>query len=101
MYVLGPSHPPDVMLQAKSSTSILVSWKEPALQNGEITNYIIYYRQQEDDCETKAQVTGSTFQRLLTDLRKFTTYYIKVRGKTTELGNASRLLNSTTFEGRK
>ncbi|XP_068720409.1 receptor-type tyrosine-protein phosphatase delta-like [Montipora capricornis] len=96
----GPSHPRDLMLQVESSTSILVSWKEPALQNGEITNYIIYYRQQEDDCETKAQVTGSTFQRLLTDLRKFTTYYIKVRGKTTELGNASRLLNATTFEGR-
>ncbi|XP_068720441.1 protein sidekick-1-like [Montipora capricornis] len=93
----GPSHPRDVMLQANSSTSILVSWKEPALQNGEITNYIIYYRQQ-DDPETEAQVTGSTFQRLLTDLRKFTTYYIKVRGKTTELGNPSRLLNATTFE---
>ncbi|XP_068720403.1 receptor-type tyrosine-protein phosphatase delta-like [Montipora capricornis] len=95
----GPSHPRNVMLQAKSSTSILVSWKEPALQNGEITNYIIYYRKQ-DGPETEAQVTGSTFQRLLTDLRKFTTYYIKVRGKTTELGNASRLLNATTFEGR-
>ncbi|XP_068719116.1 insulin-like peptide receptor [Montipora capricornis] len=93
----GPSHPRDVMLQANSSTSILVAWKEPALQNGEITNYIIYYRQQ-DDPETEAQVTGSTFQRLLTDLTKFTTYYIKVRGKTTELGNASRLLNATTFE---
>ncbi|XP_068703641.1 receptor-type tyrosine-protein phosphatase F-like isoform X3 [Montipora foliosa] len=93
----GPSHPRDVMLQANSSTSILVSWKEPALQNGEITNYMIYYRQQ-DDQETEAQVTGSTFQRLLTGLRKFTTYYIKVRGKTTQLGNASRLLNATTFE---
>ncbi|XP_068703646.1 contactin-4-like isoform X2 [Montipora foliosa] len=93
----GPSHPRDLMLQVKSSTSILVSWKEPALQNGEITNYIIYYRQQ-DDQETEAQVTGSTFQRLLTDLKKFTTYYIKVRGKTTELGHASRLLNATTFE---
>ena len=100
MYVLGPSHPRNVTLQAKSSTSILVSWKEPALQNGEITNYIIYYRQQ-DDQETEAQVTGSTFQRLLTGLRKFTTYYIKVRGKTTELGHASRLLNATTFEDRK
>ncbi|XP_068673675.1 receptor-type tyrosine-protein phosphatase S-like isoform X2 [Montipora foliosa] len=94
----GPSQPRDVMLLAKSSTSILVSWKEPALQYGEITNYIIYYGQQEHDQETTAQVTGSTFQRLLTDLRKFTTYYVKVRGKTTEPGNASRLLNATTFE---
>ena len=101
MYVLGPSHPRDVMLQAKSSTSILVSWKEPALKNGVITNYIIYYGREKHDQETGAQVTGSTFQRLLTDLRKYTTYYIKVRGKTTELGNASRLLNATTFEDRK
>ncbi|XP_068760766.1 protein sidekick-2-like [Montipora capricornis] len=97
----GPSHPRDVMLRAKSSTSILVSWKEPALKNGIITNYIISYGQEKHDQETEAQVTGSTFQRLLTDLRKFTTYYIKVRGKTTELGNASRLLNATTFEDRK
>ncbi|XP_068719916.1 protein sidekick-2-like isoform X2 [Montipora capricornis] len=94
----GPSHPRDVMVQAKSSTSILVSWKEPAFQNGIITNYIIYYGQQEHDQKTEARVTGSTFERLLTDLRKFTTYYIKVRGNTTELGNASRLLNATTFE---
>ena len=101
MYVLGPSHPRDLRLQVKSSTSIVVSWKEPAAQNGIITNYIIYYGQQEHDQETEAQVTGSTFQRQLTDLRKFTTYYIRVRGKTTQLGNASRLLNATTFEDRK
>ena len=47
------------------------------------------------------EVTNRTLQFTLTGLDKFTTYYIKVRGKTGERGNASEVLNATTFEDRK
>jgi len=34
-------------------------------------------------------------------LDKFTTYFIKVRGKTSKMGNASKILNTTTYEDSK
>ena len=97
----GPSHPRDVVVRATSSETIDVTWKEPAIPNGVIQRYIISYGQREDDQDAEAEVTGNTFTRTLVGLRKFTNYYITVRGRTTEIGNASRVLNTTTFEDRK
>ena len=87
-------------MEATSSTSINVSWKEPFLLNGVIREYRIYFGQQKDDLN-QTTVAGSDRRWELIALRPFTTYYIKVRAKTTELGNASALLNATTFEDRK
>ena len=97
----GPSHPQDVVVQVTSSETIDVTWKAPAIRNGVIQKYIISYGLRKDYQWTEAEVSGSTFKRTLLGLRKFTTYYIKVRGKTTEIGNASKILNATTFEDRK
>ena len=99
--LVGPSHPRDVVVEATSSVSIHVKWREPAQLNGVISKYIISYGTSKDLQTTEKEVTGSTLERTLDGLRKFTTYFIKVRGKTTEIGNASRVLNATTFEDRK
>ena len=40
-------------------------------------------------------------ERVLDGLDKFTTYFIKVRGKTSKMGNASKILNATTYEDSK
>ena len=87
-------------MEATSSTSINVSWKEPFLPNGVIREYWIYFGQQKGDLNhTTVKGNGRSWE--LIALRPFTTYYIKVRAKTTELGNASALLNATTLEDSK
>ena len=101
MYVLGPGEPRDVAVQATSSVSILVSWKEPLLPNGVISEYLIYFGQQRDRLDQTAEAAASNRSRELGGLKPFTTYYIRVRAKTTEPGNASALLNATTLEDSK
>ena len=78
-----------------------MKWKKPTHLNGIIQKYIISYGTSKDNQPSTKEVTNVTFERTLISLKKFTTYYIKVRGKTTEIGNASEVLNATTFEDRK
>ena len=98
---VGPSRPLGVVVEASSSTTIEVKWSEPAEPNGIIQNYLIEYGKDPDQQTTEKAVTNLTFEFTLTGLEKFTTYYIKVRGKTSERGNASEVLNATTSEDRK
>ena len=98
---VGPSRPQGVLVKASSSTTIDVEWSEPTEPNGVIQNYLIEYGTSPNHQTTVKEVTNRTFQFTLTGLEKFTTYYIKVRGKTSKKGNASEVLNTTTFEDRK
>ena len=98
---VGPSRPQGVFVEASSSTTIDVKWSAPAKPNGLIQSYLIEYGKSPDQQTTEKAVTNRTFQFSLTGLEKFTTYYIKVRGKTSVRGDASGLLNATTFEERK
>ena len=98
---VGPSRPQGVFVEASSSTTINVTWSAPAESNGIIQNYLIEYGKGPDQQTTEKVVTNRTFQFTLTGLEKFTTYYIKVRGKTSVRGDASGVLNATTFEERK
>jgi len=84
-----------------SSVSIRVTWDEPATPNGIIKEYIISYETSRDYQPSEKTVTGNTMKRVLDGLDKFTTYFIKVRGKTSKMGNASKILNATTFEDSK
>ena len=99
--ILGPSHPQNVKVQAMSSVSIRVTWDEPAIPNGVIKHYIISYGTNKDVQREERKVTGNTMERVLVGLHKFTTYFIKVRGNTTKIGNASKILNATTHEDSK
>ena len=98
---VGPSRPQGVFVEASSSTTIHINWSAPAEPNGIIQNYLIEYGKDPDQQRSKKVVTNRTFQFTLTGLEKFTTYYLKVRGKTSERGKASEVLNATTFEDRK
>ena len=84
-----------------SSVSIHVRWDEPAFPNGIIKEYIISYGTSKDFQPNERTVTGNTVERVLDGLDKFTTYFIKVRGKTSKIGNASKILNTTTYEDSK
>ena len=99
--VLGPSAPRNVQVQVSSSTSIDVTWEMPAVLNGILQKYIVSYGTRRDYQDIFIEVTNQTFERKLSSLKKFTTYFIKVRGQTTKTGNASRVFNATTFEDRK
>ena len=99
--LLGPSHPQNVEVRATSSVSIHVRWEEPAQPNGKITEYIISYGTGKEYQPYEKMVTGSTMERVLDGLNKFTTYFIKVRGKTSKTGNTSKILNATTHEDSK
>ena len=46
-------------------------------------------------------MTGNTRERIIDGLNKYTTYYVKVRGSASTPGNASKILNATTFEDSK
>ena len=78
-----------------------MTWEEPAFPNGIIKEYIIFYGISKDYQPRKQTVTGNTMERVLDGLDKFTTYFIKVRGNTSKMGNASKILNATTFEDSK
>jgi len=78
-----------------------VTWDEPAFPNGIIKEYIISYGTSKDFQPYEQTVTGKTTERVLDGLDKFTTYFIKVRGKTSKMGNASKILNTTTYEDSK
>ena len=84
-----------------SSVSIRVTWDEPAFPNGIIKKYIISYGTSKDYQPDEQTVTGNTMERVLVGLNRFTTYFIKVRGKTSKMGSASKILNATTFEDSK
>ena len=88
-------------MEASSSTTIDLKWNAPAEPNGIIQNYLIEYGKSPDQQTIEKVVTNRTFEFTLTGLEKFTTYYIKVRGQTSERGNASEVFNATTFEDRK
>ena len=96
--LLGPSHPRNVEVRATSSASIHVKWEEPAQPNGVIGDYIISFGTSKDYQPNERTVKGNTMERILDGLNKFTTYFIKVRGKTSKMGNASKILNATTYE---
>jgi len=74
-----------------------VTWKSPKVTNGVIKNYKIYYKEK-DGSDVALEVTGQTYQKEITGLKKFTLYYVHVRGITTETGNASEVITVTTLE---
>lgn len=72
----------------------------PKVTNGVITNYRIY-RKEQGGKDVSLDVTPQTYQKEITGLKKFTSYYVHVRGITTETGNASEVKSVTTLEDGK
>ncbi|KAJ7986010.1 hypothetical protein DPEC_G00346390 [Dallia pectoralis] len=76
-----PGIPRLVRAEALSSTSIQVSWKEPAQNYQEIIGYVLHIRRTTDPVEMEYQeaVSKVTLQQTVGDLEPFTgyTFYVK------------------------
>ncbi|XP_031706772.1 receptor-type tyrosine-protein phosphatase delta isoform X21 [Anarrhichthys ocellatus] len=77
-----PSQPTDFKGEAKSETSILLSWIAPAQtgQENQITEYEVMYRKR-DDKEEKRISFEPTTTYLLKDLKPFTTYTFRLAAR--------------------
>uniref|UniRef100_A0A8C6V351 Receptor-type tyrosine-protein phosphatase S n=1 Tax=Neogobius melanostomus TaxID=47308 RepID=A0A8C6V351_9GOBI len=77
-----PSQPTDFKGEAKSETSILLSWVIPAQtgQENQITGYELMYRKR-DDKEEKRISFEPTTTYLLKDLKPFTTYTFRLAAR--------------------
>ncbi|KAK7909740.1 hypothetical protein WMY93_014424 [Mugilogobius chulae] len=77
-----PSQPTDFKGEAKSETSILLSWVAPAQtgQENQITGYELMYRKR-DDKEEKRISFEPTTTYLLKDLKPFTTYTFRLAAR--------------------
>uniref|UniRef100_A0A8D3EAA9 Receptor-type tyrosine-protein phosphatase S n=1 Tax=Scophthalmus maximus TaxID=52904 RepID=A0A8D3EAA9_SCOMX len=74
-----PSQPTDFKGEAKSETSILLSWIAPAQtgQENQITGYELMYRKRDD----KEEVSIPTTTYLLKELKPFTTYTFRLAAR--------------------
>ncbi|XP_075307618.1 receptor-type tyrosine-protein phosphatase delta isoform X18 [Odontesthes bonariensis] len=74
-----PSQPTDFKGEAKSETSILLSWNAPAQtgQENSVTGYELMYRKKDDKDEKRVSFEPTTTY-LLKDLKPFTTYYFRL-----------------------
>ncbi|XP_028306192.1 protein tyrosine phosphatase receptor type Db isoform X15 [Gouania willdenowi] len=78
-----PSQPSDFKGEAKSETSILLSWVAPTPQGGldnQITGYELVYRRVDDTEEKKVSFEPST-SYLLKNLKAFSTYTFQLAAK--------------------
>ncbi|XP_016523222.1 receptor-type tyrosine-protein phosphatase delta-like isoform X7 [Poecilia formosa] len=77
-----PSQPTDFKGEAKSETSILLSWNAPAqtgLEN-QVTGYELTYRKKDDKDEKRISFEPTTTY-LLKDLKPFTTYTFRLAAR--------------------
>ncbi|XP_028999045.1 receptor-type tyrosine-protein phosphatase S-like isoform X24 [Betta splendens] len=77
-----PSQPTDFKGEAKSETSILLSWIAPAQtgQENQITGYELMYRKRDDKDEKHVSFEPTTTY-LLKDLKPFTTYTFRLAAR--------------------
>ncbi|XP_023247522.1 neogenin [Copidosoma floridanum] len=79
-YSAPPSSPPNVTVEAASSTSVIIRWEPPAEgQNGIITGYKIRYRPADRRSPTAVEVTeGNQRMHVLSRLEKNVSYQVRV-----------------------
>ncbi|XP_069815011.1 immunoglobulin superfamily DCC subclass member 3 [Dendropsophus ebraccatus] len=79
-----PGAPQDITATTASSTSILVSWKEPLENTQEIIGYVVHIRKTEDPVQMEYQeaVSKDTFQQTVTDLEPSTSYVFYIKAYT-------------------
>ncbi|XP_054863553.1 receptor-type tyrosine-protein phosphatase S isoform X30 [Amphiprion ocellaris] len=77
-----PSQPTDFKGEAKSETSILLSWIAPAQtgQENQVTGYELMYRKRDDKDEKRISFEPTTTY-LLKDLKPFTTYTFRLAAR--------------------
>lgn len=96
-----PSEPPsNVSIEVTSSTSILVRWEPPALEdrNGQITGYKIRYRKSKSPIQVETTPANVRHHELL-NLEKMSAYQIKIAAMTVNgSGPATEWQHAETYE---
>ena len=97
--VAGPSSPEGgVSVTALSSTTIRVTWGTPAIANGIITGYVVFYWNSTFSGNTTI-TNASIHQLTVIDLNEFTDYGVAVAAVTGGgIGNHTVAEVSKTFE---
>ena len=102
LHITAPSAPQNLMAVPDSSTAINVSWNEPEILNGVITDYIVTYFPSDDpESETNISTMMNTLTLQLTGLEKFTNYTISVLAVTVSPGEPSQSVTVRTNEDGK
>ena len=99
----GPSVPQNLSAQSVSSTEILVSWKTPENTNGKIKYRLSFYKTSELSAAPKLVYDGNATQHLVSNLKPFTRYTLKVLAYNVKynLSSASIDTSEKTDESRK
>ena len=99
---LAPTPPRNLVVEVRSSTSILVKWQAPDKANGIIQRYVIKYGTAQDSLDERATAGRAwSTSHILANLEEFTTYYIQVQADTSVSGQSSIIVNAKTFEDGK
>ncbi len=78
------SFPQNITVTALSSTEIQVNWADVAGidQNGDLTQYEVFYRSTLHFCNESVLVNNETFSVNITGLEEFVVYNVSVRAYT-------------------
>ena len=99
VFFLGPSAPRNVEGRGISSTTILVSWTPPLMENGVIESYLITYSKTNVfSLFMDAIASGTAREAYITGLSPFTNYTMRMTAFTIARGATSPLITAVTLE---
>ena len=109
LYIISvPSKGPNISsVNVINSTALNVTWEKlsPDYSNGDITKYEVCYDEKifpSTVCPLKKEVKSTNTMIVLGDLKKATTYYIRVRAATKiGVGKLGIVKSNTTLEDSK
>ncbi len=100
----APSSPQNLMVVNVNSTAIMVSWQPPAMPNGVITDYNVWYNQTLNCSGSLVSfsdsVAGSVLMYTFTELEEDTDYVLYVSAVTSAgEGEAAMVMGRTSEDG--
>ena len=87
LHSLAPSMPLNLMVTTNNSTSVTLTWEQPAMRNGNIQNYVITIL--DDNMNIVQNLTMSDSPSVITDLTPNTDYVVNVSAVTIRSGDAA------------
>ena len=85
--------PVDLMFTINNSTSVTLTWQQPAMLNGIIRNYTITVL--DSNMNSVQNITASNLTSVITQLTPNTSYVVNVSGVTVRAGDAASITFTT------